>query len=142
MTDRILVVGEAAGQVKPITGGGIYYGILCAEIAADSLHQALLARDFSKRRLASYQKQWRARLDKELRVGYWVHHLYDKLDNQQIERWHNFIVNNSIPQFIAELEDFSFDWHSELILKMLKHLAVALPARFSKATPRQNRTTD
>ncbi len=139
--DRILVVGEVAGQVKPITGGGIYYGLLCAGIAADSLHQAFLACDFSKRRLSSYQKRWQARLGKEIRVGYWVHRLYGKLGNQQVERLHNFVDSNGIPQSIAELDDFSFDWHSELILKMLKHLAGAIPHRAIKAAPRQKTAT-
>jgi len=130
--DRILVVGEAAGQVKPTTGGGIYYGLMCADIAADTIHQAFQAHDFSESRLASYQKEWRARLGKELQVGYWAHRLYKKLNNRQIERLHKFISNNGIPQFIAELDDFSFDWHSKLILKTLKHLAVSIPAQAIK----------
>jgi geranylgeranyl reductase family protein len=139
--DRILVVGEAAGQVKPITGGGIYYGLLCAGIAADSLHQAFLAHDFSKRRLSSYQKRWQARLGRELKIGYWMHCLYEKLGNRQIERLHNFIDSNGIPQSIAKLDDLSFDWHSELILKMLKHLAGAIPRRAIKSAPEQKAAT-
>lgn len=137
--DRILVAGEAAGQVKPTTGGGIYYGLMCADIAADTLHQAFQTHDLSESRLASYQKKWRARLGKELQVGYWAHRLYEKLDNQQIERLHNFINKNGIPQFIAELDDFSFDWHSELILKTLKHLVIAIPTRAIKH-PTKNST--
>ncbi|MBC8275083.1 MAG: NAD(P)/FAD-dependent oxidoreductase [Chloroflexi bacterium] len=140
--DRILVVGEAAGQVKPTTGGGIYYGLICADIAADTLHQAFQAHDFSESRLASYQKRWRARLGKELQVGCWAHRLYKKLDNRQIERLHNFISNNGIPQFIAELDDFSFDWHSELILKTLKHLAVSIPTHAIKPLMKHNETID
>ncbi len=136
--DRILVAGEAAGQVKPTTGGGIYYGLICADIAADVLHQAFQAHDLSESRLASYQKRWRARLGKELQVGYWAHRLYKKLDNRQIERLHNFINKNGIPQFMAELDDFSFDWHSELILKTLKHLAIAIPARAIKPPIKHN----
>jgi len=130
--DRILVVGEAAGQVKPTTGGGIYYGLMCADIATDTLHQALQAHDLSKSRLDSYQKRWRARLGKELKVGYWAHRFYKRLDNRQIECLHSFISNNDIPQFIADLDDLFFDWHSELILKTLKHLAVAIPAQAIK----------
>ena len=34
--DRLIVAGDAAGQVKPTTGGGIYYGLLCADIAANN----------------------------------------------------------------------------------------------------------
>jgi geranylgeranyl reductase family protein len=126
-SDRTLVVGEAAGQVKPNTGGGIYFGLICADIAADTLHQAFQAHDFSESRLASYQKKWRARLGKELQAGYWAHRLYKKLNNRHIERLHDFIKKNNIPKFIAETDDFSFDWHSELILKTLKHLAVTIP---------------
>jgi digeranylgeranylglycerophospholipid reductase len=130
--DRILAVGEAAGQVKPTTGGGIYYGLLCADIAADSLHQAFLANDFSASRLASYQKRWRAKLGRELRTGYWAHRLYERLNNRQIERLHTFASNNGIAQFITELGELSFDWHGQLILKTLKHLAVSIPAQAIK----------
>ncbi len=44
--DRLLVVGDAAGQVKPTTGGGIYFGMLCADMAADTLHNAIQSRRF------------------------------------------------------------------------------------------------
>jgi digeranylgeranylglycerophospholipid reductase len=140
--DRILVVGEAAGQVKPTTGGGIYYGLICADIAADTLHKAFQAHDFSESRLASYQKEWRARLDKELQVGYWAYRLYKKLDNRHIERLHNFISNNGIPQFIAKSDDFSFDWHKKLIFKTLKHLAAAIPAQTIKPLIKRSATID
>jgi digeranylgeranylglycerophospholipid reductase len=127
-SDRLLVVGEAAGQVKPTTGGGIYYGLVCADIAADTLHRAFQVHEFSGSRLASYEKKWRARLGKELIVGYWAHRIYRMLDNRQIERLYNCISYNGMPQFMAELDEFPFDWHSELILKTLKHLAMAIPA--------------
>lgn len=130
--DRILVVGEAAGQVKPTTGGGIYYGLLCADIAVATIHQAFLAKDFSQSMLASYQRQWRAKLGKELRTGYWAHYLYRKLDNKQIERLYNLAINTNIPQLITEMKGFSFDWHSKLILEILKHLAFRHPVKTGK----------
>jgi len=141
-TDRILVVGETAGQVKTTTGGGIYYGLLCADIAADTLHRAFRAHDFSESRLVAYQKEWQARLGKELQIGYWAHSLFRKLDNRQIEWLHNFTNKSGIPQFIAELDDFSFDWHSEIILKTLKHLAFASPTRAIKILREINATTN
>jgi flavin-dependent dehydrogenase len=129
---RILVIGEAAGQVKPITGGGIYYGLLCADIAVQTLHQASLAGDFSKSKLASYQKNWRAKLGKELRTGYWAHRLYCRLDNRQIERLYHLANNTDISRFIAEMKGFSFDWHSNLILEILKRLAFRYPVETGK----------
>jgi len=34
--ERVLVLGDAAGLVKPTTGGGIYYGLLSARLAAET----------------------------------------------------------------------------------------------------------
>jgi len=126
--NRLLVIGEAAGQVKPVTGGGLYYGFLCADIAADTLHQAFLAGDFSEHQLAAYERRWRALLGKELTVGFWVHRLYRLVGNSQIEAVHNLISRNGMPRFISEMEEFPFDWHGRLIGKTLKHLVVSIPS--------------
>ena len=47
--ERLLVVGDSAGQVKPITGGGIFYGLLCAKVASDTIVSAFKKGDFSQR---------------------------------------------------------------------------------------------
>jgi len=126
-SDRLLVVGEAAGQVKPVTGGGIYYGFLCAEIAADTLHQAFQSQDFSDYKMALYEKRWRALLGRELKIGYLMHRFYRMLGNRQIEGLHNLISQNGMPRFIAEMDEFPFDFHSRLFMKALKHLAMCVP---------------
>ncbi len=131
-TDRILVVGEAAGQVKPITGGGIYYGLLCANIAADCLRLAFVTGDFSVAKLSSYDRQWRAKLKRELQTGYWLRRFYERLNNRHIERLFRVMSSNNIPKLIAELEDFSFDWHRPLIVKLLRHLAINAPLRAAR----------
>ena len=124
---RVVVVGEAAGQVKPTTGGGIYYGLLCADIAADNLNKAFLASDFSIDSLSLYDKQWRAMLGRELRIEYWARRLYARLSNHRIERLFHLAANNNIPGLVNELDKFSFDWHGGLIFKVLKHLAISVP---------------
>src|SRR3954470_20972664 len=52
---RVLAVGDAAGLVKPTTGGGIYYGLLSGEFAAATLHDALAADDLRDVRLREYE---------------------------------------------------------------------------------------
>jgi len=47
--ERMIAVGDAAGQVKPTTGGGIYYGLLCADMAAEVIHGAYEATTFRGR---------------------------------------------------------------------------------------------
>ncbi len=116
--DRILVVGEAAGQVKPTTGGGIHYGIVCANIAASVLHQALTTDELSATRLSTYQKHWRTELIKELTIGYWMQRIWRKLSNKHIEYLFTIADHKGIPERIHTTKNFSFDRHSKLVIEM------------------------
>jgi geranylgeranyl reductase family protein len=126
--ERVLVVGDAAGQVKPTTGGGIYYGLLCAEIAAKMLSRALPADELSARQLAPYEKEGKKKLSRELQVGYHARKLYEKLNDEQIDRIFDLVESNHIHESILEAEDFSFDWHADLILRMLRNRAIITAA--------------
>ena len=119
--ERIIIVGDAAGQVKPTTGGGIYYGLLCADIAADVVHEALCADDLSAKRLERYEKDWKKKLSRELQVGYWARKLYEKLSDREIERVFSLATVNNIHEVLLRSPDFSFDWHSGSIINALKH---------------------
>jgi digeranylgeranylglycerophospholipid reductase len=123
--ERVVVVGDAAGQVKPTTGGGIYYGLLCADIAAEVIHDALRTDDFSAKRLARYEKGWKAKLSRELEIGYWARKTYEKLDDRQIENIFDIIQANNIHESILQSPDFSFDWHGDSILRALKNEPLA-----------------
>ncbi len=118
---RLMVVGSAAGQVKPTTGGGIYYGLLCADIAADSLHQALDSNDLSAQSLAVYQRGWQEKLKRELEIGYWARKFYEHLSDGQIDRIFDIIKSNGIDEALLKAEDLSFDWHGEAVLRLMKH---------------------
>jgi digeranylgeranylglycerophospholipid reductase len=120
--DRVLVVGEAAGQVKPTTGGGIYYGLLCADIATGVLHQTFQEGNFSAAALGDYQKRWRARLSRELTIGYWARSLLTRLGNNWIDHLFHLASKKGVPELIATTENFPFDWHSQLLLQMASQL--------------------
>ncbi|MFH1647941.1 MAG: NAD(P)/FAD-dependent oxidoreductase [Chloroflexota bacterium] len=122
---RLLAVGDAAGQVKPTSGGGIYYGLLAADMAAATLHRALEDNDLSARRLAGYERAWRKKLGRELRVGYWARKLYERLNDRQIDRLFEIVMAGGIDEAILKAEDISFDWHSRTILRLLKYRLVS-----------------
>ncbi len=123
--NRLVVVGDAAGQVKPTTGGGIYYGLLCADIAANNLHWALQSNDLSARSLANYERGWKRKLGQELRIGYWARRFYERLNDRQIDRIFDIMKSKGIDEALLKADDFSFDWHGKALLKLLGHRAVS-----------------
>lgn len=116
---RTLVVGDAAGLAKPTTGGGIYYALLSGELAAEAANEALTAGDLSARRLSGYEKAWKALFGRELRIGHYARMLYETLGNREVERLLD--ISMRIQDDLINSHDFSFDWHSGVILKALRH---------------------
>jgi geranylgeranyl reductase family protein len=67
-TDRVLLVGDAAGFVNPISGAGLYYAMSSGMIAANVAVQALKVGDTSARFLSKYDDIiWKHDFGKELK---------------------------------------------------------------------------
>jgi digeranylgeranylglycerophospholipid reductase len=124
--DRLLVVGDAAGQVKPTTGGGIWFGHLGAGIAARVLGEALGSDNLSAGQLSRYQKEWKAKMGKELSRGYWARRAYSRLSDHQIEGIFEALDSNGTADALLSSHGFSFDSHSKLISTVLR-LSSAYP---------------
>ena len=123
--ERLVVVGSAAGQIKPTTGGGIFYGLLCADIAANHLNRALKSDNLSAENLSRYQREWRKRLGTELKIGYWARKLYERLSDHQIDQIFDIIESNGIDEALLKADDLSFDWHSKVVLRLMADKALA-----------------
>ena len=69
-SDRAFLVGDAAAQTKPFTGGGIRYGMTAADHAVDTIDPD------DPETLADYERAWRDDLAREIRLGHWVRRAY------------------------------------------------------------------
>ncbi|HJX04009.1 MAG TPA: NAD(P)/FAD-dependent oxidoreductase [Dehalococcoidia bacterium] len=114
--ERLIVLGEAAGQVKPTTGGGIYYGLLCAEIAAEVIEKGFRNSDFSTGQFKEYQKQWHKLLQTELTAGYLIQSVWRRLQNKQLNYMFNLLRKYDFAGEIEKSDVFPFDWHSKVLL--------------------------
>lgn len=131
--DRVVVVGDAAGQVKPLTGGGIYYGLLSAKTAVDVIDRGLKNGNLSQSHLSQYDAGWRRQLSRELKLGNVARKIYEKLTDRQIEWLFELFGHDGIAQSMLEAEDFSFDWHGRMVLRALKHEAIGSLLRSVRA---------
>ncbi len=116
--DRIAVVGEAAGQVKTTTGGGIYYGLLGAEIASEVIKKAFKKGDFGAKTLSEYERLWKKSFGRELVLGEYFHKFYSKLDDSSIDALFGAAERDSLFSFISE--NGRFDWHKDAVAKILR----------------------
>jgi digeranylgeranylglycerophospholipid reductase len=115
-TDRVLVIGEMAGQVKATTGGGIYYGLLAARLAAEAIHTAFATGRFSAEQLSAYERAWKALLAEELRLGLSFRKFYGWLGDWQTDGLLRYISRNGLKDLIRRHADF--DWHGQLIMEL------------------------
>ena len=116
--DRVVAVGDAAGLTKPVSGGGIFYSLLSAQFAVETLIEALAADDLSARRLSRYEARWRERLAPEIRIGRWFRDRLVRLTDREWDRLVLALASDDVQSVIKR--DARFNWHSSLILSMIK----------------------
>ena len=112
--DRVVLVGDAAGQVKPTTGGGIYYSMRSGEMAAEVLDDALESDDLSARALQAYENRWRAALGREMRFGYVARRIYEQLSASDVDALLRVATSNGLLR-----DNHSFDWHADVVIRAL-----------------------
>jgi flavin-dependent dehydrogenase len=118
-TDRILAVGDAAGLVKPTTGGGIYYGLLTGHLAAEVLVGALREDRLTASRLKEYERRWRARLAPEIRAGLAFRAVASKLPDIAVDRLMELARVDGIVPLLKETANFN--WHATAARALLRH---------------------
>lgn len=106
-SSRILVVGDAAGQVKPTTGGGIYFGLLCADLAAKTIIQAFKKSDFSEKFLRRYEINWKKQIEFDLTMSIYLRKLLANFNDQQLEELVKFLAQERVQQLIEKHADFN-----------------------------------
>jgi digeranylgeranylglycerophospholipid reductase len=119
--DRVLSVGEAAGQIKTTTGGGISYGLLCADLAAEAVLGCFRRSSFGVGALAAYELGWRRAIQKEILIGYYTRRMCSRLSDSRVESLFRLAQTDGIIPIIRETADF--DWHSGLIFALLERLS-------------------
>jgi digeranylgeranylglycerophospholipid reductase len=66
VTDGLILVGDSARQIDPITGGGISNSCRAGRVAGEVLAKATKEKDFSAKSLQRYENGWRDLLEDHL----------------------------------------------------------------------------
>ena len=116
---RVLAVGDAAGLVKATTGGGIYYSLVSARIAAETLSGALSANDLSDRALSSLRSPLARALGEELDAQMQLRRLAHRLSDEDIDGLFELARTDGIMPIVRRTA--RFNRHRDLIVSLLNH---------------------
>lgn len=118
-SDRVLAVGDAAGLVKPTTGGGIYYSVVSGEIAAEVLHVALAGNDLSAAALREYERRWKTRFQPEFNAQLALRFVAHRMRDTDIDALFDLAQTDGILALVRKTA--RFNQHRDFILALLRH---------------------
>ncbi|HOI71747.1 MAG TPA: NAD(P)/FAD-dependent oxidoreductase [Methanobacterium sp.] len=95
-TDGLLVVGDAAGHVDPVTGGGIHIAAFCGKTAGQVAAEAVKKENTSESVLKRYDEIWREKFGKNLEISLKYRNAADKLTDKDMNALAEFLEKNKI----------------------------------------------
>jgi flavin-dependent dehydrogenase len=113
--NRIILVGDACGQAKPLSGGGIIFSLIASKHAINIINEACSKKRFDEEFLAEYESLWKKELGSEVRKQILARKIYRKLTNQDIDK-----LFRDFGPAIEKIEEFDYDRLTELWRKMPK----------------------
>ena len=114
VSNNVVIVGDAAGQSKPTTAGGIFScgmgGILAGKAISKFLETG------NQKDLNEYQKIWRHKFGKEFQKQLLARKILERLDNETIDK----LFDSITPEILNEISsNDDFDFHTSSIIKLL-----------------------
>jgi geranylgeranyl reductase family protein len=111
---KTVIIGDAAGQAKPTTAGGIFTSGMGGVYAGQAICKFLKTNEISD--LQNYQKRWTERFGKEFEKQLLARKILERINNQTI----NKLFESITPEIIKEIsEKDDFDFHTSSIIKLL-----------------------
>lgn len=118
-SDRLLAVGDAAGLVKPTTGGGIYYSVVSGRLAGHVLSQAMASNTLTARDLAHYQREWRRRFRSEFAAQLVLRRIAHRMSDDAIDTMFGLSLADGVLPILRRAA--RFNQHQPFIRELLAH---------------------
>lgn len=122
--DNLLLVGDAAGHVKPLTGGGIYLGLSCAREAAEVAARALEGEP-DREALRGYERAVEEKFGEEFRLGLRARRVFEKLSERELSTILELLGREDVRKVVVR--NFDFDHHAKLVRALLPEVPRLLP---------------
>ncbi|MGC9517745.1 MAG: geranylgeranyl reductase family protein [Methanomicrobiales archaeon] len=114
--DRAILLGDAASQVKPTSGGGLIIGFECARIASEIAMKALDQDNIKL--LKEYEKNYKKKFGSELKIQLQIQKTFERMTNNELDSMFIKLKKEGAEQIISKYGDM--DNQSPLLKEMIK----------------------
>jgi digeranylgeranylglycerophospholipid reductase len=114
--DNVLLLGDAASQVKPTTGGGLIIGFKCAQIAANAAEKALEKDDMGI--LREYNANYGKNFKNELKTQLMVQKIFSSLSDDDLDFMFRKLKEEGAEDIISKYGEM--DDQSSLVKELFK----------------------
>jgi digeranylgeranylglycerophospholipid reductase len=121
VTDNLLLVGDAARQVDPITGGGLIHAIEAGKYAGETIGKAVEKQRFDTEILSEYETRWKNAFGKKLHRNYVAKEIMLDMEDKTLD------------MLADSLKDYKFEEFSTL--SIIKALVTKHPSLLVKLSP-------
>ena len=122
--DNVMLVGDAAAQVKPTSGGGVFPGLSCADFCSNVAIDAINNNNFSEKFLKEYQRTCVGYIGKEITKGYRYRSIFRSLSDKKLDK---YLTNFSNPDIVETINEYGdIDFPSKLVKPMIKKAPLLL----------------
>lgn len=116
--NRLLSVGDAAGQIKTTTGGGVFFGLLSANILANVIKKSYKNKNFLINKLSLYDQLWKKEISQELQAGLLVRSFFERVEDKYIDKLFKLLKNPDVLKIIERSGDYEL--HRNLLIALMK----------------------
>lgn len=125
VADRTALVGDAACQVKPVSGGGLYPGLTAAKLLSDTISQSINNRDFTWKCLMTYEKDCDRAFGSELRKGWRLRRMFVRLSDGDLDAAGRYASREDVGRV---LDGIDIDHPSGVVRGLVRHPSAMLSA--------------
>jgi len=123
---NMLIAGDSAQQVKPTTGGGVVFSLICGKIAGETAHNASTSGHLSEAFLSNYERRWRSEIGRDLDAMRHIRRMLFKLPDRRVEKIFSIARTFDVENVLNKVDDIDMQGRTLAKLGLDPRLTISL----------------
>jgi len=122
----MLIAGDSAQQVKPTTGGGIVFSLICGSIAGEIAHDASRSGDASESFLSEYERRWKSEIGRDLNAMRRIRRMLFRLPDRRLDKIFSIAQTFDVATVLGKADDIDMQGRTLAKLGLDPRLTITL----------------